>query len=265
MSCKPSACAPLSPTEGERREQLAAYFLAAPPLKEQTPEERQKYLSQLSRLAELERREILDGAGAARPLVWGNPVPYVQALLTAAQRMGAGLGQPLLLFPAKETDIRFDTLLHPRLLGIALMNLIGAAVRAAPRQPVWVRLSEHRHCLAVAVTGTVPFGDEETLALLKESTRLHEGSLVLCDTTVSFSCGQAGTPPPGVRLYSSPTAEILLRDTLSPVWTAFYSGIYASLSSSKDPASVTDASEADSASADTAAASDTEDSSSCSG
>lgn len=258
MQYKPSACAPVSPSEGACREQLAAYFLAAPPLKEQTPEQRRDYLSQLCRLGELERQEILEGCGAARPLVWGNPVPYVQALLTAAQRMGAGLGQPLLLFPAKETDIGFDTLLHPRLLGIALMNLVSAAVRSAPRQPVWVRLSEHRHSLAVAVTAAEPFGDEETLALLKESTRLHKGSLVQCDTTVSFSCGQAGTPPPGVHLYSAPTADILLRDTLSPVWTAFYSGIYASLSSLDGSASDTVASAADS---DSSAA---EDSSSCS-
>ncbi len=224
-------------TEGSLREQLAAYFLSAAPMAEQTPAQRLEYIARLHQLGQLERQEILQATGIARPLVWGNPVPLLQALLTAAQRLAARLGQPLLLFPAKETHIRFETMLHPRLLSLALTGLLSAAVQVAPRQPVWVRLSEQRHCLALAITAAVPFGDEDTLTLVKECTRLHGGSLVQCENTISFSCGLVTEPAPGVQLYSCPTAEDLLRDTLSPVWTGFYAEIYSSMSGSIGEAS----------------------------
>ena len=230
---QPSVPENLPAGEGSQRERLAAYFLSAPPPGEQTAAQQEEYRQNLTRLGELERREVLTSAGAARPLVWGNPVGLMQSLLTAAQRLAAGLGQPLLLFPAKEADIGFDTLLHPRLLSLGLMGLLTAAVAAAPRQPVWVRMQEMRYSLALAVTATVPFADEDTLALVKECTRLHGGSLVHQENTLSFSCGQVSEPPPGVRLYSRPTAEELLQDTRSPVWTGFYAPIYSSIRRSK--------------------------------
>lgn len=225
---------PQPPTEGSLREELAAYFLSAPPLSEQTSAQRQAYLEQLARLGRLERQEVLLAAGAARPLVWGNPVELLQALLTAAQRLAAGLGQPLMLFPAKEATIGFPTLMHPRLLSIGLTALLSAASLAAPRRPVWVRMQEQKHSLALAVTAEAPFADEDTLRLVKECTRLHGGSLVHNENTVSFSCGQVSDPPPGVRLYSGPSADELLQDTLSAVWTGYYAVIYSSLMKSKE-------------------------------
>lgn len=246
-----------SPSEGSLREQLATYFLSVPPLTEQTPAQRREYLHRLQQLGDIERREILQGVGCNRPLVWGNPVELLQALLTAAQRLAAGLGQPLLLFPAKEADIRLDTLLHPRLLSIALTALLRDAVIASPRHPVWVRLSEQSHCLAIAVTAAQPFATEDTLKILKECTRLHNGSLVHCDNIVSFSCGEVSEPPPGVQLYSPPTPQELLQDSLSPVWSGFYAGIYSSLSSSKGTIKSTSADTAASASASTSSSDET--------
>lgn len=225
-------------TEGSLRERLAAYFLSAPPMAEQTPAQRREYLQKLNRLGQLERQELLQAAGVGRPLVWGNPAPLLQALLSAAQRLAARLGQPLLIFPARETAIGADTLLHPRLLSVALCDLLCAACCAAPRQPVWVRLQEQRGGLAVAVTATLPFAVDHTLALIKECTTLHGGSLVHCDETLVFSCGQAEEPPAGVRLYGCPTEEDLLTDTLSPVWSVFYAALYQSL----NPSSSADAS-----------------------
>lgn len=229
---------PSNPAEGSQREQLAAYFLAAPPRAEQTPSQRREYLQKLHHLGQLERQEIRRSAGAARPLVWGNPAPLMQALLSAAQRLAAGLGQPLLLFPARETAIGADTLLHPRLLSVALCDLLCRACAAAPRSPVWVRLQEQKGGLAVAVTATLPFADKEGLSLIQECTKLHGGSLVHCDETIVFSCGQAEEPPAGVRLYCCPTEEDLLTDTLSPVWSIFYAGFYSALSSSPSGSSI---------------------------
>ena len=223
--------------EGSLRERLAAYFLAAPPRAEQTAAQRRDYLHKLNQLGQLERQEILRSAGGVRPLVWGNPAPLIQALLSAAQRLAAGLGQPILLFPARETAIGTDTLLHPRLLSIALCDLLARACAAAPRHPVWVRLQEQQGGLAVAVTAALPFANDDTVALIKECTNLHTGSLVHCDQTLVFTCGQAQEPPAGVRLYCCPTEEDLLADTLSPVWSIFYAALYSSVKSSESVSS----------------------------
>lgn len=231
-----------TPTEGTQREQLAAYFLSAPPLEEQTATMRQEYLNKLKQLGQLECRDILQNAGGARPLVWGNPAPLIQALLCAAQRLGARLGQPLFLFPAHSTTIGKGTLFHPRILAVVTAAVVREACRTAPRQPVWVRLQEQSGALVVMVTANGPFSDAETVALLKECTRLHDGSLVHSDNSVIFTCGPACDPPTDVRLYGCPTEEELLQDTLSPVWSIFYAGIYSALSSTGSPSSSTDTS-----------------------
>ncbi len=219
-------------TEGGERERLAAYFLAATPYEEQTPAERQEFLTHLRQLGELEDREVLQAAGTARPLVWGNPVGLIQSLLTACQRLAAGLGHPLLIFPARETAIDFETLFHPRVLGLAVVGLLRAACNTAPKSAVWVRLLEQQHCLTITFRAAAPIEEPTALAVAKESARLHGGSLALCENSVAFSCGRLTSPPPDARPYRSSTAEELLRDTLSAVWTGFYSRVSLSSSSS---------------------------------
>lgn len=218
-------------SEGTQRERLATYFLNAPPFDAQTPDERTDYCRKLRELGQLEAREVLDAAGSTRPLVWGNPVPYLQNLLTAAQRLSAGLGFPLMLFPAKEMIIHFHTMLHPRLLSLATVGLVRDACIAAPKQPVWVRLREQESCLTVTVTAAAPFGDPATIAVAKECATLHSGSLAQCDNTIGFSFTRMSAPPPEVHHYPCPTAEELIRDTLSPVWTGLYGWLFSAASS----------------------------------
>ena len=219
-----------TPAEGNLREQLATYFLSLPPLNKQSLATRREYLRRLKELGDLERREIREGINSLRPLVWGNPAPLLQSFLSVAQRLAAGLGQPLLLFPARDAVIGADTLLHPRVLSVATAAVLRDACMAAPRRPVWVRLQEQRGGLAVAVTAEVPFVTADTLSIIKQCTKLHSGSLVHCDNTVIFTCRVNGDPPPGVHLYGCPTEEDLLQDTLSPVWSGFYAGIYSAVS-----------------------------------
>ncbi len=214
---------PPSTDEGNEREALAAYFLAAPPLEEQSPAARADYYRHLCALGRLDNREVLQMAGKSRPLVWGNPVPHLQSLLTAAQHLAAGLGYPIMLFPAKETVFRFHTLFHPRLLSLATANLLYAACVAAPKQPLWIRLREQSSCLTVTATAEAPITDREAYAVIKECAALHSGSAAQCDNTLGFSCGRVDAPPPDTHHFRPSTAEELLRDTLSPVWTGFYS------------------------------------------
>ena len=229
----PSSRSSFAPTaaEGSRREQLAAYFLSAPPIPQQTPAQRETYFARLREMGQLETDEILQSAGSTRPLLWGNPVPLMQNLLTAAQQLAAGLGQPLFVFPAKETAIDFYAMLHPRILSLGLTGLLRAACLAAPHQPVWVRMQEQERCLTVTVTAAAPPVAKDSLQLIQESARLHGGSLALCESSVAFSIGRAAEIPPGARPYVCPTAAALLRDSLSAVWTGFYGWLYPSLSS----------------------------------
>lgn len=222
---------PAPSSEGLLREQLATFFLTQPPFTQLTGERQRLYVEKLNRLGQLERQEFLQSGGAGRPMVWGNPAPLLQAFLSAAQRLAAGLGQPLLLFPAKDTAIGAATLLHPRLLTVTLAGLLREACLANLRQPVWVRLQERLGGLAVSVTAAQPFISREQLALTKECTRLHEGSLVHCDHTVLFTCGQIAQPPAGIRLYGCPTEQDLLQDSVSPVWSGFYAGLHAAFQS----------------------------------
>lgn len=213
---------PLYPAaERSLREELAAYFLSVPPYQEQSEEQKADYRRRLRELDDLTRREILDAAGSHRPMTWGNPVPLIQNLLTAAQRLGAAVGQPLLLFPAKEVTIGFTAMLHPRLLSVAVCTLLRAACEAAPRQPVWVRLQEQESCLTVAATAAEPPQDGPLCAVIRESARLHGGSLARCDNTMIFSISRTEEPSHTQR-YQYPSAQELCRDTLSPVWTGFY-------------------------------------------
>lgn len=222
---------PTAPTEGSRREQLAAYFLSMPPREQQTPEQQKAFYARLRELGQLEIDEVLQNAGSARPLLWGNPVPLMQNLLTAAQQLAAGLGQPLFVFPAKETAIDFCAMLHPRILSLGLTGLLRAACQAAPHQPVWVRMQEQERCLSVTVTAAAPPASGEILRLIQESARLHGGSLALCGDSVAFSIGRAGEIPAGARPYVCPTAQELLQDSLSAVWTGFYGWLYSPSSS----------------------------------
>ena len=223
-------------TEGAARARLAAYFLSAPPRKEQTEAQRQEYTARLKELGELELQELLSNVGAARPMVWTNPAPLIQAVCGAAQRLAATLGVTLRIFPAADITLGQETLVHPRVLTVTLCALLRDLCRQAEGQTVWVKLQEKRCGLAVAAT--LPAGglSPATEQLIKECTRLHEGSLVHSENTILFTCGQVEKPAAGVRLYAAPTEKELLEDSLSPVWSVFYASSSSS-TVSKSPAS----------------------------
>ena len=223
-------------TEGAARARLAAYFLSAPAVTEQTAAQRREYTRRLKELGDLEQQELLDGAGAPRPMVWTNPAPLIQAVCGAAQRLAATHGVTLRIFPAAGITLGRETLVHPRMLTVALCALLRDVCLRAEGQTVWVKLQEKRSGLAVAVT--LPKGGltTRTEALINECTRLHEGSPVHSDNTLIFTCGQAEKPAAGVRLYAVPDEKDLLEDSLSPIWSVFYASISSS-TVSRSPAS----------------------------
>lgn len=210
------------PREAERRERLAAYFLSAPPVQVQTPDQRAGHLARLRELGTLENEEILAAAGTEQPLVWGDPLLLLHNLLVGAQQLAATVGQPVLVFPARGISIRFTARLHPRLLCAAAVNMLRMACTAAPRCPVWLRMEEQAAALTVSVTAQAPFYERQGAAVIQESARLHGGRLTLGQNRMEFSCARAQEPPAGVQRYVPPSAAAFLQDELSMLWTGFY-------------------------------------------
>lgn len=212
--------------EGTQREKLAEYFLNTPAYREQTPKEQLAYRQRLRQLGALDNHQVLEAAGSMRPLTYGDPVPLLQSLLTAAQRLAAGVGQPLLIFPARETEFHFQALIHPRLLGLATVNMLRAACLAAPKQPVWVHIREQADFLAVNATTACPWKDAQAAAVIKECARLHGGDLTQSEHSLGFSCCRATQLPQQVYPCTEYTAEEFYDDPLSPVWTGFYAWLF---------------------------------------
>ncbi len=221
-------------SEGRQREALAAYFLSVPPYREQSPEQQQEYRRRLRQLGELECRQVLAAAGSSRPLTYGDPVPLLQGLFTAAQRLAAGMGQPLMIFPARETALHFPALLHPRLLCMAGALLLRAACTAAPKQPVWVHIREQADRLTVSATAAGPWRDKTAAGVIEECAKLHGGNLAHSDHSIAFSCGRVTQPPPAVYPYSGGSVDGLYDEPLSPLWSCFYAWLDGSSVSASD-------------------------------
>lgn len=221
---------PVHIAEGSQREQLAAYFLSMPPYREQTPAEQICYRRHLREIGELDNRQVLEAAGSNRPLTFGNPVLLLQNLFTAAQQLAAAVGQPLMIFPAREADFHFQALIHPRLLCLAGVNILRIACTAAPRQPVWVRIEEQADCLRISATAAAAWHDPMGQAVIEECARLHGGNLTHSEKMIGFTCGRALVLPSQIHPCPEQTAIDFCNDPLSPVWTGFY----AWLSSAED-------------------------------
>lgn len=214
--------------EGAARERLALFFLSMPPLPQQNPAQRRLYLAALRELLALENAAILQAAGRARPLRRGDLAGLLRALLTAcaaaAESRAANQALPHLHirtapdFPAHETAV-----FEPRLVQAAAVGLLRAAAAVNPGGPLAVSLSRGLDSLILTITGEYPPHEKEALAVARETARLHEGSLAVCEGTVGLSLstllgGEAGR-------YTAPTAADLLRDGLSSVQVGFYSSL----------------------------------------
>lgn len=227
MSTPGAPAAVAAAAEGAARERLALFFLSMPPLPQQNPAQRHLYLAALRELLALENAAILQAAGRARPLRRGDLAGLLRALLTAcaaAESRAANQALPHLHirtapdFPAHETAV-----FEPRLVQAAAVGLLRAAAAVNPGGPLAVSLSRGLDSLILTITGEYPPHEKEALAVARETARLHEGSLAVCEGTVGLSLstllgGEAGR-------YTAPTAADLLRDGLSSVQVGFYSSL----------------------------------------
>ena len=210
--------APIRP-EGEEREQLAHYFVSAPPPDRQTPQEREIYRRALRRLHEVDSAAVIRAAGTRRPLYYGDLSGLTSAVLEACRRAAESLGLPLGVYPPLPAEPLYAAF-EPRLVQMACIGLMRAACREN-QGPVTASAYVRHQFLAIAVTSERPPREEQAIAIAQETARLHMGSLAVAGGTAAFSLRTNLVSTAGVT--ACPTAADLLRDGLSCVQTGFYS------------------------------------------
>ena len=208
-------------SEGNIRESLAAYFLTAPAIERQTESQRRRHKAALRRLLEVETGSVLQFAGLDRPLVRVDMAVLLRNVLEACACLSQARRPALVVDCSRKVPARCPAGGEPRLLQMAAVGLIRAACAANPGTPVTATLYARPGTLTLAVTGDQPAREPEALAVAKETARLHQGSLAVCEGTTGMSLRT--TLPGGKGRFSAPTVSELLRDTLSCVQVGFYS------------------------------------------
>lgn len=212
----------LGKSEGEMREQLAAYFLTAPHPDRQTEKQQAHHKAVLRCLLDMETQSILQFAGLARPLVKGDLAALLRNTLEACVSLCKK--RPLFTFRCSNGfPSRRTAAFEPRLVQMAAVGLVRASCLANPEGSVAATLYARPDTLILAVTGERPARDSGALDVAKETARLHEGSLAVCAETIGLSlrttlAGEGGR-------YIAPTVSELLQDTLSCVQIGFYSSL----------------------------------------
>lgn len=207
--------------EGDIREALAAYFLTAPAVDQQTEPQRRRHKAALRRLLAVETGSVLQFAGLDRPLVRVDMAVLLRNVLEACACLSQARRPALVVGCSREVPARCPAGGEPRLLQMAAVGLIRAACAANPGTPVTATLYARPGVLTLAVTGDQPARETGALAVAKETARLHQGSLAVCEGTTGMSLRT--TLPGGKGRFSAPTVSELLRDSLSCVQVGFYS------------------------------------------
>lgn len=202
-------------SEGQLREQLAAYFITSPPLSRQTPEQKAETAQALELLWQTEVQSVRHCRGLPRPLAYGDLSATLLAIAQAAQLL---IGQQRLTLYAPLPRPLYAAF-EPRLLQLAVVGLLRAVCHANPAAPVQMAVTHTAGTVSILVTGSRPVRDPATLSMVKETARLHQGSLAVCGGTIGFSLR---TTLSSERPYTAPTADELLQNLVSGVCAGLY-------------------------------------------
>lgn len=204
--------------EGRRRERLAVYFLSLPPGAPDclTGKPGDDYRRAARELSSLELSSALQLAGRSRPLRCGDAAALFRAVAQAAARR---LADQKIELAAELPDAPVITTMEPRLAVFSLLRLLREAT-AFPREGrVFFRLRACPERLLFTVAGGPGFSTAPTMALIRETARLHEGGAVFSEDGAAFSFTR--NTGAAVGFFDPPTPEAL-RAPLSPVTLELY-------------------------------------------
>lgn len=215
---------PSGQSEGHVREYLARYFLFAPPREKQNDEQRKAYRQALRLFLGIETRAVLRTAGLSRPLSWGDLTALLEAVAHAAAALSAECdGNPIVTHTNAQEGQGAFCAFDPRLIQMAATGLIRGSCLANPSDQIAVSIRHCAHSVIFAVCGKNGIREERSLAVAKETARLHGGSLAVCDGTAAFSMRTDLLATGG--FYDVPTPEELLRQPLSCIQVGLYSSL----------------------------------------
>ena len=206
-----SAKVPVSIQEGRCREALARFFLSLPPAGQQSDAQSAAYRAALRLLYRLEIRSVLQNASLPRPLLVGDLYGMLRELLIACRRLLDGVGIRVSLhLPEVLPPVAAG--LEPRIAAMAAVALLRCAVQTGAAHASLTATPEQ---VMLAVSAARAWEQPEVHALASEAARLHRGVFTQSGniTALSFHA----TAPHAGRWYIPPTADVLLRDPLSPV------------------------------------------------
>lgn len=206
-----SAKAPFAIQEGRCREALARFFLSLPPAGQQSDAQRAAYRAALRLLHRLEIRSVLQNAALPRPLLVGDLYGMLRELLHACRRLLDGTGVRITLhLPEVLPPVAAGV--EPRITAMTAVALLRCAAETGSARAALTATPEQ---VMLTVSAARDWEQPEVHALAGEAARLHRGVFTRSGNITALSF-HAAAPHAG-RWYIPPTADVLLRDPLSPV------------------------------------------------
>lgn len=213
--------------EGELREELAAYFLSMPPLDRQNAAQRCRTRSALSACWDLDVAALLVYHAAGRPMLTGDLNRHLSATLRGAKTILRGTLPLRLSLSARP----FRCVFQPRMIQLTLLALLRDACLSGA-QSIHVAVETTSRTLRLLCASDRAGAYPAAAALAKETAARHGGAFLRpCCTADSLhpfpvaiaALGFTARPSADAAGFSSPSAEELLANPLSPLYTGLYS------------------------------------------
>ncbi len=135
-------------------------------------------------LWETEVRSVIQCRGINRPLRYGNLGETLYALLEATRLLAVTANNP---FSYRMNRCCVYSAFDPRLLQLSVVGLVRTCLLSHPGTAVRVQVRFTARSLQIRVSGETSFWDSDILTIVKETARLHRGSLAVSGKTAAFS------------------------------------------------------------------------------
>ena len=154
---------------------------------------------------------MLQNAALPRPLLFGDLYGMLRELLTACRRLLDGAGVTVSLhLPQAMPPVAAG--IEPRITAMAAVALFRCAVQAGAARASLTATPEQ---VMLTFSAAHAWEQPEVSALAREAARLHRGCFIQSGNVSALSFHAAAVHTG--RWYIPPTADVLLRDPLSPV------------------------------------------------
>ena len=150
----------------------------------QSREDREEWRWALAPLWETEVRSVIQCRGINRPLRYGNLGETLYALLEATRLLAVTANNP---FSYRMNRCCVYSAFDPRLLQLSVVGLVRTCLLSHPGTAVRVQVRFTARSLQIRVSGETSFWDSDILTIVKETARLHRGSLAVSGKTAAFS------------------------------------------------------------------------------